>query len=126
MNRKMTTGVPELNPVPVKAPWYMLGIHFIGPLTSEAEDGSQYILTITDYFTKWVEATLTQTRLLQLLLIHFYSIRKYSSTFYHVYRDCYGRFALYWPMGKLKFEFSLSVSTQFDFYQHQGGTHVEG
>ena len=28
-------------------------------------------------------------------------------------------------MGKLKFEFSLSVSTQFDFYQHQGGTHVE-
>ena len=24
-------------------------------------------------------------------------------------------------MGKLKFEFSLSVSTQFDFYQHQGG-----
>ena len=29
------------------------------------------------------------------------------------------------PMGKLKFEFSLSVSTQFDFYQHQGGKHVE-
>ena len=40
-------------------------------------------------------------------------------------RDCYGRFALFWPMGKLKFELSLSVSTQFDFYQHQGGTHVE-
>ena len=28
-------------------------------------------------------------------------------------------------MRKLKFEFSLSVSTQFDFYQHQGGKHVE-
>ena len=27
-------------------------------------------------------------------------------------------------MEKLKFEFSLSVSTQFDFYQHQGGTHI--
>ena len=40
-------------------------------------------------------------------------------------RDFYGRFALFWPMGKLKFEFSLSVSTEFDFYQHQGGTHVE-
>ena len=40
-------------------------------------------------------------------------------------RDCYGRFALFWPMGKLKFELSLSVSTQFDFYQHQGGTHIE-
>ena len=56
MNRKMTTGVPELHPVPVKAPWYMLGIDFIGPLTPKAEDGSQYILTISDYFTKWVEA----------------------------------------------------------------------
>ena len=56
MNRKMTTGVPELHPVPVKAPWHMLGIDFMGPLTPEAEDGSQYILTISDYFTKWVEA----------------------------------------------------------------------
>ena len=46
-------------------------------------------------------------------------IRKYGSTFYIgiamvvlPYFD---------PMGKLKFEFSLSVSTEFDFYQHQGG-----
>ena len=29
------------------------------------------------------------------------------------------------PMGKLKFQFSLSVSTQFDLYQHQSGEHVE-
>lgn len=34
----------------------MLGIDFVGPLTPEAEDGSRYILTISDYFTKWVEA----------------------------------------------------------------------
>ena len=27
------------------------------------------------------------------------------------------------PMGKLKFQFSLSISTQFEFYQHQGGEH---
>ena len=53
MNRKLTTGVPALNPIPVKAPSYMIGI---GPLTPEAEDGSRYILTISDYFTKWVEA----------------------------------------------------------------------
>ena len=44
---------------------------------------------------------------------------------YQKVRDRYGRFTLFWPMGKLKFEFSLSVSTQFEFYQHQGGTHVE-
>ena len=50
-------------------------------------------------------------------------IRKYGNTFYIgiamvilPYFD---------PMGKLKFQFSLSVSTQFDFYQHQSGEHVE-
>ena len=49
----------------------------------------------------------------------------YHKVRYFLYRDCYGRFALFWPMGKLKFQFSLSVSTQFDFYQHQSGEHVE-
>ena len=49
MNRKLTTGVPALNPVPVKAPWYMIGIDFVGPLSPE---GSSYILTISDYFTQ--------------------------------------------------------------------------
>ena len=52
----MTTGVPELHPVPVKEPWYMVGIDFVGPLTPLADDGSRYILTLSDYFTKWVEA----------------------------------------------------------------------
>ena len=49
-------------------------------------------------------------------------IRKYGSTFYigismvvyHILAD-----------GKLKFQFSLSIYTQFDFYQHQDGEHVE-
>ena len=56
MNRKMTTRVPELHPVAVKEPWYMVGIDFVGPLTPLADDGSRYILTLSDYFTKWVEA----------------------------------------------------------------------
>ena len=56
MNRKFTTGVPELHPIAVKSPWYMIGIDFIGPISPESEDGSRYILTISDYFTKWVEA----------------------------------------------------------------------
>ena len=29
------------------------------------------------------------------------------------------------PIRKLKFQFSLSVSTQFDLYQHRNGEHVE-
>ena len=62
MNRKLTTGVPELHPIPVKAPWYMVGIDFIGPLSPVAKDGSRYILTISDYFTKWVEVVPTSTK----------------------------------------------------------------
>ena len=55
MNGKLTTGLPELHPIPVKAPWYMVGINFIGPLSPVAKDGSRYILTISDYFTKWIK-----------------------------------------------------------------------
>ena len=50
-------------------------------------------------------------------------IRKYGSTFYigiaMVILPYFG------PMGKLKFQFSFSISTQFHFYQHQSGEHVE-
>eukprot|EP00731_Ephydatia_muelleri_P017202 Em0010g300a len=63
MNRKLTTGVPELHPIPVKAPWYMVGIDFIGPLSPVAKDGSHYILTISDYFTKWVEVVPTVNKM---------------------------------------------------------------
>lgn len=56
MNRKLTTGKPALNPIPVKAPWSMIGIDFVGPISPTADDGSCYILTLSDYFTKWVEA----------------------------------------------------------------------
>ena len=59
MNWKLTTGTPQLHPDPVKAPWHQLGIDFIGPLSPEADDGSRYILTISDYFTKWVDAIAT-------------------------------------------------------------------
>ena len=51
------------------------------------------------------------------------TIRKYGGTFYigiaMVILPYFG------PMGKVKFQFSLLVSTQFDFYQHQNGEHVE-
>ena len=56
MNHKLSTGTPHLNPVPVKTPWLMTGI---GPGSPVAEDGSTFILTITDYFTKWSEAVAT-------------------------------------------------------------------
>ena len=52
MNRKLTTGSPALHPIPVKTTWYQIGIDFMGPLSPTAEDGSRYILTITDFFFK--------------------------------------------------------------------------
>lgn len=56
MNKKLTTGTPGLHPIPAKSPWHQIGIDFIGPLSPKADDGNQYILTVSDYFSKWVEA----------------------------------------------------------------------
>ena len=42
MNRKMTTGAPQLHPISVHSPWHMIGIDFIGPLSPPADDGSRY------------------------------------------------------------------------------------
>ena len=47
---------PALHPVPVKAHWHHLGIDFIGPISPMASSANCYILTISDYCTKWVEA----------------------------------------------------------------------
>ena len=53
MNKKMTSTTPELHPVPVK---YRIGIDFVGPITPTSSSGNRYILTVSDYFTKWAEA----------------------------------------------------------------------
>ena len=56
MNRKLTTCVPQLHPIAVVSPWHCIGMEFIGPLSPTANDGSKFILTISDYFSKYVEA----------------------------------------------------------------------
>ena len=35
--------------------WYLVGMDLIGPF-NESSFGNQYILTVTDYFSKYVEA----------------------------------------------------------------------
>ena len=57
--KSLYTGTPQLNPIPVKSLWYMVGIDFVGPILRAVDDGSGYILTATDYFTKWCEAVPT-------------------------------------------------------------------
>lgn len=37
------------------APWQWLGLDVRGPLP-QTQNGHRYVLTLTDYFSKWVEA----------------------------------------------------------------------
>lgn len=62
MNKKLTTERPELHPVPVKSPWYHLGMDFGGPISPPSCSGNRYILTVSDYFTKfaWAKALATK------------------------------------------------------------------
>ena len=61
--RKITTEAPELHPIPVVSPWHHIGIKFVGPISPPSLQGSQYnILTVSDYFTKFVEAILMQSK----------------------------------------------------------------
>ena len=60
--RKISTTAPELHPIPVVAAWHHIGIDFVGPISPSSTKGSRYILTIADYFSKWVEAIPTATK----------------------------------------------------------------
>lgn len=42
--------------MPVVSPWFHVGIDLIGPITPRSQQGNRYILTISDYFTKFVDA----------------------------------------------------------------------
>ena len=43
-----------MEPIPVVEPWLMVGVDLVGPL-KETSRGYKYVLTITDYFTKFVD-----------------------------------------------------------------------
>ena len=48
---------PQLHPIKVQT-WYHVGIDLIG----QTESGNQYVLTLCDYCTKWVEAVGLKTK----------------------------------------------------------------
>ena len=56
INGKISCRRPELHPVPVHNPWFHVGIDFVGPISPPSKSGNSYILTLSDYFTKWVKA----------------------------------------------------------------------
>ena len=65
MNKKLDIVRPELFPVPVKSPWYHVGMDFVGPISPASRNGNRFILTISDYFTKfaWAKALPTKEAL---------------------------------------------------------------
>ena len=55
-NKKLKKAVGELNPIPVKPNiFHQVGMDLIGPLP-ETPRGNKYVITLTDYFSKWAEA----------------------------------------------------------------------
>uniref|UniRef100_A0A8C4ZJ16 Integrase catalytic domain-containing protein n=1 Tax=Gadus morhua TaxID=8049 RepID=A0A8C4ZJ16_GADMO len=58
---KPSTAAQPLQCIQVSAVWDLVGIDLIGPLPKTV-DGFQYILTATDYFSKWVEAFPLKTK----------------------------------------------------------------
>ena len=49
-----------LNPIVVQAPFQQWGIDFISKFKDNSRNGYAWILTTTNYFTKWVEAIPTK------------------------------------------------------------------
>jgi hypothetical protein len=49
-----------LVPVKTKAPFQQWGLDFIGEINPHSSAQHRWILTVTDYFTKWVEAIPTR------------------------------------------------------------------
>ena len=55
-NHKLQKAPGSLRPIPVPSKlWSQVGMDLIGPLPQTSR-GNQYIVTLTDYFTKWAEA----------------------------------------------------------------------
>jgi hypothetical protein len=56
VNNRLGKTKAELHPIPVAGDvWKQIGIDLIGPFP-ETRRGNKYIITITDYFSKWPEA----------------------------------------------------------------------
>lgn len=53
--RKIEVGTPSLNHCVLEEPFSKWGLDFIGEIHPPSSGQNKWILTTTDYFTKWVE-----------------------------------------------------------------------
>jgi hypothetical protein len=53
---KMKRSAMSLQPIIVEQPFSQWGLDVVGPINPKSSKGHMYILTATDYFTKWPEA----------------------------------------------------------------------
>ena len=53
--RRMAFKKTELQPVPVKLPWFHISLNFIASVSPTSSQGNRFILTLSDYFTKFVQ-----------------------------------------------------------------------
>jgi hypothetical protein len=49
-----------LKPISIESPFKQQGLDFIGEIHPPSSDQHKWILTATDYFTKWIEAVPTR------------------------------------------------------------------
>ena len=49
-----------LNPIMIEAPFQQWGLDFIGEINPNSSGQHKWILTATNYFTKWIEAIPTR------------------------------------------------------------------
>jgi hypothetical protein len=58
---KMKREAMPLKPISVEEPFTQWGLDVIGPINPKSSKGNSYILTATDYFTKWQEVVALKT-----------------------------------------------------------------
>ncbi len=61
-NHKLQKASGALHPIPVKPKiWCQVGMDLIGPMP-ETPRGNKYVVTLTDYFSKWAKAAPLQDK----------------------------------------------------------------
>ena len=78
-NFKLQKASGVLHPIPVKPKvWYQVGMDLIGPMPVTPR-GNKYIVTLTDYFTKWAEAAPLPDKTALGVAKFIYSVREHRN-----------------------------------------------